>query len=147
MRELNQIIQGLVSKSEKTDEIAEFVSNLGFEEEVQSHLVDLATNNRNKLENTKELHLKKNLPILDNFEWRLEIEVGSRARKKTFNPNYLLNFEFLEKKIGENGNVEDSRSNLLLNSEMGCLKKLSQEFEALNSFSKSITYRKLNRGL
>ena len=80
-----------------------------------------------------------NLPVLKNLQWRADIEVSSRECKKSFKPTFLLGLDF-EYPTGET-------KTFCMNSDAGTLKKLGDEMKYAHAFPRSITYRKLNRGL
>lgn len=147
--DINHLFTFLKVKALKEEDFNEALEKIeGLSEDNKSILQNVLGDERQKLLNTQKVDFLQDLPILTGFNWRFEVEVSSRERKKSFVPNFLLNLNF--KKFGEfddEGNRFQEKKNLCLNSDFGTLNKLSEDFRAINKYQRSISYRKLTRGI
>ena len=80
------------------------------------------------------------LPILTEFKWRLDIEVASRNVKSSFKPGFLTSLT-LEAADGT------STNSVCMSMDGAMIKKVGEEMKMASSMPRSITYRKLNRGM
>ena len=149
MQDVNKLFTFFKSKANKEKELMEYLENLeGLGETQKEFLNRIFIEERQKLIDTQKLNFYKNLPILRTFNWRFEVEVSSRERKKSFIPNFLMNFGFIKYgKVKEDGEQEEIVSDLCVNSDFGTLEKVHQDFKDITHFPRSISYRKMTRGV
>ena len=67
---------------------------------------------------------------------------------RSFMPNYLLNFNFVNyTKLNEEGDLGQVDSSIAMNADYGTLEKVSEDFKGITKYNRSITYRKMSRGI
>lgn len=63
-------------------------------------------------------------------------------------PNYLLNFNFVNyTKLNEEGDLDQKNTSIAMNADYGTLEKVAQDLKDITKFNRSITYRKMTRGI
>lgn len=147
--DINHLFTFLKVKALKEEDFNEALVKIeGLSEENKTVLQKVLKDERQKLLNTQKVDFVQDLPVLTGFHWRFEIEVSSKERKRSFVPNFLLNFDF--KKYGDfddDGNRYEENQNLCVNSDFGTLGKLCDDFGTVNKYPRSISYRKMTRGI
>ena len=81
--ELNNLMTYLKFKSTKEGTLKETLTNFAFLDEEKSDLVrELCSTEAKRLSDTQKLEFYEKVPILTSLDWRFEIEVSSKQRKK-----------------------------------------------------------------
>ena len=133
--ELGEIIKGLELAS-KSDKIEEYIQSLGLPEEHSAILLDLTQKYSKELTARWKASINyEGLPVLTHFSWRSETTIASRGMPSMFAPSLTLN---LETSCGKN---------IAMTTDAAMLKKMADECSKALAFNRSITYRKMNRGL
>ena len=147
--DINSLFTFFKCKSLKEEELLQTLEEFeGLEDDKIEFITEIFVKERQRLIDSQKLDFSQDIPILTSFNWRFEVEVSSRERKKSFVPNFLLNFGFVNYgDIDEDGEREKVETNLCANCDYGTLQKLYGDFHGLNHYPKSISYRKMTRGI
>jgi hypothetical protein len=63
-------------------------------------------------------------------------------------PNYLLNFNFVNyTTLNEEGDLNQTNTSIAMNADYGTLEKVAEDFNGITKYNRSITYRKMTRGI
>ena len=120
----------------KAGRLPELIASLPLPEEQKEILSELVEKHKSKLESKwKDSVNYEKLPVLKSFQWRAEMTIASRHLPTMMVPSYTLCFE-----------TEEGKSHVMT-CDAGVIKKLGEECGKAAAFNKSITYRKLKRGL
>ena len=148
LNELRSLVEGLKANSKKHEEMIDWIKGIkGIEEDKRDVLIELAEEHRQDFQEAQKVEIYSNLPVLKDMNWRLEIEISSREKKQSYVPNFLTSFTFEKYNQNANGQVEKQTETLCMNANAGMIKKLGEEMKSALNFPRSITYRKLHRGL
>ena len=149
-RQLLSIFGKTAAAKDSNQKLEQVLKEAGIEEESIRVLLDLYAKYRDIILGKRKAQLEQNIPILTAMNWRMDVELATRDRKKCYTPSMLCSFSFqiptgnIDK---ETSNAEYKNEELLLSVQGGMAKRLGEQMKAASGFSRTITYRKLHRGL
>ena len=149
-KELLSLFGKTAAAKDSDQKLEQALKDAGIEEESIKSLTDLYSKYRETILGKRKAQLEQNLPILTAMNWRMDVELATRDKRRCFTPGMLCSFAFQI----PTGNIDKDTSKaeyrneeILFSAEGGMVKRLGEQMKAASGFSRTITYRKLHRGL